>query len=1203
MCFQLLSFVSAAQQVVHRVILIGDAGGLINAKNPVVDAVAKRYSLDDPNTTLVYLGDNVYERGMYDEDHPKYDEAVEIIKYQSSIGLHKQSKLIFIPGNHDWAQGRPQGYQRILNQQEWLDSLKSPNIKLLPKDGCPGPAEVVLGDKLVMFVLDTQWWLHPYDKPGISSDCECKTGDEILAKLSELAYKNRDKAIIIAMHHPFRSNGIHGGYFTLKQHVFPFTDLNKSLYIPLPILGSIYPISRSVFGNIQDLAHPRYKKMVKGVEETLKDYKQLVFVSGHDHDLQLTKEDDKTYIVSGSGYNEARVREGRNALFVNPGHGYAVLEQNDKGELNVQYYTVDEKAEDKQAFTSNVYQLKDVTQPIVTVDTLVNYPDSTVVVADSRYEKASGFKRFILGENYRKIWDLPVNTKILNLRTENGGFKILEQGGGHQTKSLRLADTAGLEWALRTIRKSPEMALPAELRETVAREVLQDQISAAMPYAPLVISTMATALKIPHAKPQIVFIPDDPFLGQYRKDFANTLCLIEQREPIMPGLTLTTPKMVKALKKDNDNSVDQKAVLRARLFDLIIGDWDRHEDQWRWAYVEKGKGKRFYPIPRDRDQAFFVNQGVLPKMVSAPWLMPMFQGFGPEIKNINGFMMGAKFFDRDFLNELEEKDWKNISEQVKAALTDSVIDAAMKQFPPEIPQETVNNIATAIKARRNVVVENALTYYKYLSHQVDISTSNNQELFDVKRLDDGKLSVSIRKISKDQQVKKEIYKREFDPSVTKEVRLFGEKGSDVFDISGTPSSPIKVRVIGGTDIDTFKVAKDLGSAGKVFIYDHSQEKNNLELESNVKLKLSGKDEGNTYVSRDFNYNKQIPFLVAGYNLDDGVLIGAGLTLVNYAYLKKPEASRQRIVLGHSLATKAYYLKYHGQFNDVIGKTGLVIDAETLGPKNTENFFGLGNETIYDSANESITFYRSRYNVFNLNPALQFKIGSKMRLDAGPAFQYFKMDEEDNEGRFISDPSLNNLNEPYLFSNKFYTGIHMDVIIDTRDHPIFPNRGIYWKTSFKSIYGLNNESSDYTQLRSDLSLFMSFNLPAKLVIADRVGGGFTGGTPSFFQHYYIGGTSLMGFRKNRFAGTSFLYNNLEFRYKLMDFRTYFFPGSLGLIGYKDIGRVWVKDENSSKWHNGIGGGIYLAPVNMLVITAIFGHSREENLPYVTLGFRF
>ncbi|MND81635.1 Surface antigen [compost metagenome] len=357
------------------------------------------------------------------------------------------------------------------------------------------------------------------------------------------------------------------------------------------------------------------------------------------------------------------------------------------------------------------------------------------------------------------------------------------------------------------------------------------------------------------------------------------------------------------------------------------------------------------------------------------------------------------------------------------------------------------------------------------------------------------------------------------------------------------------------------------------------------------------------MSRDFKYNQQIPSLIAGYNLDDGVIIGAALTLVNYAYLKKPEASRQRIVLGHSLSTKAFYFKYHAQFNEVFGKTGLVIDAETLGPKNTENFFGLGNETIYDSANETITFYRSRYNVFNLNPAFQFKLGSKIKFDIGPSFQYFKMDESDNEGRFIADPALNKLDEPNLFSTKFYTGIQMDAIIDTRDHIVLPSRGIYWKTSFKSIYGLNKESNDFTQLRSDLSLFMSFHLPARLVIADRVGGGFTGGNPSFFQHHYIGGTHLMGFRKNRFAGTSFLYNNFEFRYKLLDFRTYLFPGSLGIIGYKDIGRVWIEGENSSKWHNGIGGGIYLSPVNMLVVTAIFGHSREENLPYVTLGFRF
>ena len=74
---------------------------------------------------------------------------------------------------------------------------------------------------------------------------------------SRYCRQNSKKLIILACHHPFKSNGVHGGFFTLKQHLFPFTDIFHSAYIPLTHIGSIYPIARSVFGTPQDLETSR----------------------------------------------------------------------------------------------------------------------------------------------------------------------------------------------------------------------------------------------------------------------------------------------------------------------------------------------------------------------------------------------------------------------------------------------------------------------------------------------------------------------------------------------------------------------------------------------------------------------------------------------------------------------------------------------------------------------------------------------------------------------------------------------------------------------------------------------------------------------------------------------------------------------------------------------------------------------------------
>ncbi len=98
-----------------------------------------------------------------------------------------------------------------------------------------------------------------------------------------------------------------------------------------------------------------------------------------------------------------------------------------------------------------------------------------------------------------------------------------------QTLSLRLEDSTGREFVLRSIEKCPEKAVPETFRKTFIQDLVQDQISAAHPYAAVVIPSLAEAAGIYHTNPKTVFIPDDPRLGVYRNDFANTLALFEER--------------------------------------------------------------------------------------------------------------------------------------------------------------------------------------------------------------------------------------------------------------------------------------------------------------------------------------------------------------------------------------------------------------------------------------------------------------------------------------------------------------------------------------------------------------------------------------------------------------------------------------------------------------------------------------------------
>ncbi|HEY9197062.1 MAG TPA: hypothetical protein VIM77_12385, partial [Mucilaginibacter sp.] len=136
--------------------------------------------------------------------------------------------------------------------------------------------------------------------------------------------------------------------------------------------------------------------------------------------------------------------------------------------------------------------------------------DSIKLAIEPEYNKVSNTHRFFLGENYRRLWAAPVTIRIFHLSAEKGGLTILQRGGGLQTKSLRLQDPTGQQWVLRTIQKYPEKGLPPDLRPTVAKDILQDQVSAAHPFSALTVPPLAAALGIPHSNPEIVYVPDDP---------------------------------------------------------------------------------------------------------------------------------------------------------------------------------------------------------------------------------------------------------------------------------------------------------------------------------------------------------------------------------------------------------------------------------------------------------------------------------------------------------------------------------------------------------------------------------------------------------------------------------------------------------------------------------------------------------------------
>ncbi|HEY6504630.1 MAG TPA: metallophosphoesterase, partial [Chitinophagaceae bacterium] len=512
-------------RVVQRIFLVGDAGEIKNNKQPVCDWLKQHVDWNDSSNTLIYLGDNIYPRGLPVEGSKSYAAAKAILDYQVSVVQGKNAKAYFVPGNHDWKEGKTGALAQVRNQWDYISKLGLTNVQVLPGNGCPGPVQVQAGEKVVIVFMDSQWWLQQAEKPGVESDCDCKTEDEIVTSLKDIISAYPDKLILLTMHHPFYTHGKHGGYFTLKQHIFPLTEASPGLYIPLPVIGSLYPLTRGVFGNIQDTKHPQYKNMIRQVEEVMKLHPNVIHAAGHDHNLQLLIHDSISYIVSGSGAKATQVKKGKSSLFAEEEKGFAVVEITAGGKVAVKFYTLASGDIQQPVYAS---ALNDLPAPQKEMAEAAGpFPDSVTVFASGKFKSGSG-RNFFLGKNYREEWKTPVRVAVINLGKEYGGLKPLKTGGGHQTKSLRLEDPTGKQYVLRIVEKSvTDAALPPELRGTVVKDLVSDGVSASYPFAALSVPPFAETAGVPHAKPKLVYVPDDPRLGKFRSDFANAFCLFE----------------------------------------------------------------------------------------------------------------------------------------------------------------------------------------------------------------------------------------------------------------------------------------------------------------------------------------------------------------------------------------------------------------------------------------------------------------------------------------------------------------------------------------------------------------------------------------------------------------------------------------------------------------------------------------------------
>ena len=821
--------------------------------------------------------------------------------------------------------------------------------------------------------------------------------------------------------------------------------------------------------------------------------------------------------------------------------------------------------------------------------------DSVTVITGEVYEAGALF-RALSGSGYRNLWTTPIRVPVADLSTlGGGGLTAVEVGGGTTTQTLHLRGADGHRYVFRSVDKTP-IELIEDLEGTPAEAIIQDQMSSFHPSGALVVARLLDAVGVLHPYPELMVVPDDPRLGEFREQFAGMLVLFEERPDDLPegeagfaGSTriVQTDDLFDELEEDPANQIQLRELLRARLVDIFVGDRDRSVNNHLWARFDDGDGYLWRPIPRDRDQSFVQLDGLL-KAVARRY-DPRLVSFRDEYANTRAVTRNAWDIDRNFLVGLDRATWDSTVREVVSSLTNDVIREAVARMPREHQAIFGAEFEATLRQRRRELPRVAEEFYEIVFRHSDVHATDVDEIALVEGLRDGGVRLALyRRAGSVEPEDTPYFDRMFSPEETRELRLYLHGGDDRTIVRGTPSSPITIRVLGGGGAD------ELVNTGGPSVRFYDAGNRTVSDGPGVDLVLSSPSRPFSWFedSYDLDWGGETMLLPGlSYDEDRGLVPIFGFRHTQFGFAKRPYAYRFRFKGGWALSRSNPLIESSLRVRRALAGADLNLEVLFSGLE-IVNFFGFGNEV---EADQPEAFYEVSQGQLRLAATLGVGEGERWGVHLGPVLK-----------RVASDtvaPTLLADSRPFGTRTLSQVGLSIEAAWDGRDLPGAPTEGFRVEGGAEYYPAVADLENAFGFAYGEVAGYLtpSWGNPT---LAARIGGKKLWGEFPYYEAAFLGGAAnLRGLPEERFAGDASLYGSVELRAFLTRL-TFILPIDMGVFGLTDAGRTYFKGESSGKWYVGRGAGVWFAPLNRSATARVsLAWSEGRRAIYGGAGFAF